>query len=233
MSQNKKDLRERIQRAKEKSKNDGQPKSFGDEPSEIDVRDEIVQQDYDGQPVEQEKSPEAAVPLNKGNVFHGEKLKGMKRLGYMALAVGIIAMFLTDTATVDTSESARNALENQVSTAISAGVVLLEDDENLGAQDYTITHASDVDETKIWVWDYAAEDGDYVQVLVDGTPVSESFMIQHKPKELTVPSTGSVQIKGIRDGGGGITYAVRYDINGTSYFNTAPEGEFNTYELVR
>ncbi|WP_449540103.1 hypothetical protein [Ferdinandcohnia sp. Marseille-Q9671] len=232
MSQYKKDLQERIQRAKEKSKNAGQMKTFGEEHSDVEFRDEGVQQGNEAQFVEQKENIET-VPLDKGKVFEGKQLKGMKRLGYIALAIGIGALLFTDTTTVDTSESARNALENQISTAISAGVVLLENDENLGAQDYTITHASDLDETKIWVWDYAAEDGDYVQVLVDGTPVSESFMIQHKPRELTVPSTGSVQIKGIRDGGGGITYAVRYDINGTSYFNTAPEGEFNTYELVR
>ena len=56
-------------------------------------------------------------------------------------------------------------------------------------------------------------------------------MITHKPKELIVPGTGEVQIKGIKDGGGGITYAVRYEINGTSYFNGTPEGELNTYTL--
>ena len=51
---------------------------------------------------------------------------------------------------------------------------------------------------KIWVWDYAAEDGDYVQILVNGLPMTDSFMIRHKPKAFTVPSTGEVQIKGRR-----------------------------------
>ena len=232
MSQNRKDLRKRIERAKEKSRHAAQMNAYEENQADDELGNDEVRQGKGGQILEQGNGQDGG-PNDKGQVFHGKKLKGMKRLGYFAIAIGVVAMFFTDTATVDTSESARNALENQVSTAISAGVVLLEDDENLGAQDYTITHSSDADETKIWVWDYAAEDGDYVQVLVDGTPISESFMIQHQPKELMVASTGSVQIKGIRDGGGGITYAVRYDINGTSYFNTAPEGEFNTYELVR
>jgi hypothetical protein len=56
-------------------------------------------------------------------------------------------------------------------------------------------------------------------------------MIKNKPREITVPSVGTVQIKGIKDGGGGITYAVRYEINGTSYFNGTPEGQLNTYTL--
>ena len=141
--------------------------------------------------------------------------------------------FIDSSSSVDTSEAAQNALKNKVSTGVSAGIVLLKDDENIGAQDYTITHQSKAEETKIWIWDYAAEDGDYVQVIVNGTPTSEPFMIMHKPKEIIVPTVGTVQIKGIRDGGGGITYAVRYDANGTSYFNSAPEGEFNPYELVR
>lgn len=38
-------------------------------------------------------------------------------------------------------------------------------------------------------------------------------------------------VKGIKDGGGGITYAIRYEVNGISYFNGAPEGELNTYTL--
>lgn len=155
----------------------------------------------------------------------------LKIFGGICIAIAIISLIFTRTPTVDTSEAARNALENKTSTTISAGTVLSAIDENMEAIDYTITHSSDAENTRIWVWDYAAEDGDYVQVLVNGAPVSEAFMIRNKPREFTVPATGEVQIKGIRDGGGGITYAVRYDINGTSYFNGAPEGEFNTYTL--
>jgi hypothetical protein len=157
----------------------------------------------------------------------------LKIFGGICIAAAVVAFIYSGSSTVNTSESAKNALETKVSTAISAGTILLSQDENVGAKDYTIAHKSDSIDTKIWVWDYAAEDGDYVQVLVNGAPVSDAFMIRHKPKEITVPAAGKVQIKGIKDGGGGITYAVRYDINGTSYFNGAPEGEFNTYTLIK
>jgi hypothetical protein len=157
--------------------------------------------------------------------------KPLKIFGSICIAIAIIAFMFTGTPRIDTSESARIALENKVSTAVSAGSVLLAADENVEPKDYTITHQSDAKDTRIWVWDYAAEDGDYVQVLVNGAPISDAFMIKHKPKELTVPASGEVQIKGIRDGGGGITYAVRYEANRTSYFNGAPEGEANTYTL--
>ncbi|GAA0075683.1 hypothetical protein UT300005_00610 [Clostridium sp. CTA-5] len=158
--------------------------------------------------------------------------KPLKIFGIICIAVSIIAITLSGTSKVDTSESAQNALKNGESTAVSAGTILLSKDENAEPKDYTITHKSDAEDTKIWVWDYAAEDGDYVQVLVNGSPIGDAFMIKHKPKEINVPSVGKVQIKGIKDGGGGITYAVRYDINGTSYFNGTPEGESNTYTLT-
>jgi len=151
--------------------------------------------------------------------------------GSICIAASIVAFILTGTSTVDTSESAKNALRNKVSNSISAGTILLSKDENVEPRDYTISHKSDDRETRIWVWDYAAEDGDYVQVLVNGSPLSDAFMIKHKPRQIVVPASGDVQIKGIRDGGGGITYAVRYEINGTSYFNGASEGQFNTYTL--
>lgn len=159
--------------------------------------------------------------------------KAFKQLGTLCLVLGLVGIFYSASSSVDSSQAARNALQNHVSTAVSAGTVLLSADENIGAQDYTIVHSSTAEETKIWVWDYAAEDGDYVQILVNGTPITAPFMIKHKPREIMVPAVGDIQIKGIRDGGGGITYAVRYELNGTSYFNSAPEGEYNTYTLVR
>lgn len=168
-----------------------------------------------------------------GNKKRPKLNKRWKGFGIVALAIGIFSMVFSGSSSVDKSESAQNALENKASTEVAAGVILMKDDENIGAQDHTITHQSNEEETKIWIWDYAAEDGDYVQVIVNGTPISEPFMIMHKPREMMVPTVGTVQIKGIRDGGGGITYAVRYDVNGTSYFNSAPVGEYNTYELIR
>ena len=157
----------------------------------------------------------------------------LKWFGGISLAIGIIAFILTSSTTPVTSEAANNALETKVSTSVSAGTILLRADENIGAQDYTIEHTYDKDKGKLWIWDYAAEDGDFVQVMVDGIPTSEPFMIKHKPKVFKVPTVGIIEVKGIRDGGGGITYAVRYEANGTSYFNSAPEGEFNTYTLTR
>lgn len=158
----------------------------------------------------------------------------MKIFGAICMFAIIVPLMISGRSTVyDSSVSAQNVLSSKVSAAVKAGVVLLPADEKMGAQDYTVKHQSTAEQTKIWVWDYAAEDGDYVQVLVNGVPFTDSFMIKHKPKTFMVPAIGDIQIKGIRDGGGGITYAIRYEVNGKSYFNGTPEGEFNTYTLTR
>jgi len=164
---------------------------------------------------------------------HKKMDRPLKIFGGICIALFVVAMIFSANSSINTSDAAKDALTKKVSTSLAAGTILLANDENIGQQDYTITHQYDKNNTKIKVWDYAAEDGDYVQVLVNGSPITDAFMIKHKPVEITVPAVGEVQIKGIRDGGGGITYAVRYDLNGTSYFNSAPEGEFNTYTLIR
>lgn len=148
-------------------------------------------------------------------------------------AVIVFFKILQSSPRVDTSIAARDALNTGVSQSLSAGTLLLRKDEVSSAKDYTITHNSDQETTKILVWDYAAEDGDYVQILVNGTPITDAFMIKNKPIEILVPAVGTVQVKGVRDGGGGITYAVFYAVNKTIYFNSAPQDSFNTYTLIR
>ncbi|MDP4144974.1 MAG: hypothetical protein Q8936_10915 [Bacillota bacterium] len=154
-------------------------------------------------------------------------------LGLICVGVALTTMLFSYRSGADTSQAAKDALKNKVSTTVSAGIILSNKDGNSQASDYTITNKSNAKDTKVWIWDYAAEDGDYVQVLVNGAPIGDAFMIKHKPKEITVPAEGKVQIKGIKDGGGGITYAVRYDINGTSYFNAADVGKSNTYTFTK
>lgn len=144
--------------------------------------------------------------------------------GYCSLATG---------KAVDTSPDAQEAISSRVSTVLAAGTKILEKDDNYIGGDLTITHSDTSDETTLYIWDYAAEDGDYVQVLVNGEAIGEPFMIKNKPATYTVPSVGEIQVIGTRDGGGGITYAVYYTLNNTTYFNGMNEGGSNTYTLIR
>lgn len=168
-----------------------------------------------------------------GGAFKKRIKRGAWILGAVAVASVIIYASLFSSASVETGDDAAAALETHMSTTLGAGVRLLEKDENMIGQDYTISHSSSDENTTIWVWDYAAEDGDYVQILVDGSPIGDPFMIKNKAVSFTVPTVAEVQVVGTRDGGGGITYGVYYELNQTTYFNEMDEGGSNTYTLVR
>jgi len=163
--------------------------------------------------------------------------KRIKKSAWLVFAVGVISMIIysmgATSSSVDTSDEAASALESHVSTSLVAGTKLLANDDNYIGGDMTITHESDDEETTLYVWDYAAEDGDYVQVVVNGTPLGEPFMITNKPATFTIPTVGEVEVIGTRDGGGGITYAVYYEMNHTTYFNGVDENGSNIYTLIR
>lgn len=169
----------------------------------------------------------------------GEKKQKKKErrlvfFGIVCLACFLFGMFFCSPATPDTTPAAKEAAQTGKSTVLKIGTVLFSKEESLQAQDLTITHTIPEDETIISVWDYAAEDGDYVQIFVDEKPVTEAFMIKHAPREVAVPTVGSVKIKGVRDGGGGITYAVHYKLNNTTYFNSLSKvNDLNSYTLRR
>lgn len=161
------------------------------------------------------------------------KTAGMIFASLFLAGVIAIAAIGTGSPVVERTPAIEQAIESGVSTSAGVGTILFDDDESVTNKDYTIEHDNDGDEAKIWIWDYAAEDGDYVQVLVDGVAVGDAFMIKNKPVEIKVPTTGKVEIVGVRDGGGGITYAVNYEVNGTTYFNGTDVDASNTYTLVR
>lgn len=188
------------------------------------------------QPMTQiEADPQAyisdSVPKKKGKTKADRKLK----LAGLVLAVLFVAVlaFSPSSPSVDTSYEAQQAVQTFVSTQLPIGTRVLSNDEILGGQDLTITHSSAAAENKIYIWDYAAEDGDYVQVFVDGVAICDPFMVKNKSVEFRVPTTGEIQVVGTRDGGGGITYAIHYDVNGTTYFNGTDVGSSNLYTLVR
>lgn len=174
---------------------------------------------------------------NTGKKEQSVFTKRIKKSAWIVFAVGIVAMIIyimgVTGKSVDTSEDAVSALETHVSTSLVAGTRLLAEDEKYIAGDMTITHNSDDSETTLYVWDYAAEDGDYVQVIVNGSPLGDPFMITNTPVIFTVPTVGEVEILGTRDGGGGITYAVYYDMNHTTYFNGMDENGSNLYTLIK
>lgn len=157
--------------------------------------------------------------------------KQLVRTGLTLLGIFLVSLF--NFSYIDSSDIAKQAIKNGSSSQLAIGTRILEDDEMINERDVTVKHNSSQETTKIHVWDYAAEDGDYVQVLVDGVAITEPFMIKNKPVVFTVPATGTVEVLGVRDGVGGISYAVHYEINGTTYLNTAGIDKKNIYTLIR
>ena len=159
-----------------------------------------------------------------------------KGAGILCIAgiIAIVGYGMNSTSkSVDKSADAEAALETHMSTTLAAGTKLLAKEESYIGGDMTITHSSSDDETTVYVWDYAAEDGDYVQMYVDGTALGDPFMIKNKPVSFKVPTVGEVKVVGTRDGGGGITYGVYYEVNQTTYFNGLNQGGDNVYTLQR
>ena len=153
----------------------------------------------------------------------------------LVISVGTFTWSLTTGGTSGLDDvTVEETLATGVSTSLDVGVVLSASDDECEteSQDYEIVNDEGVETTTIQIWDYAGVDGDYVQVLVDGEAVTDAFMITHDPVEIEVPATGSIQIKGIHDGGGGLTYAAYCELSGEIYFNNAPEGELNTYTFI-
>lgn len=193
------------------------------------------------QPLEQQPEYIQGIKPQQGRQQDNGKIsaftKRIKRGAWVLMAAGIVSMIVYSTmqtsTSVDTSEEAAQALETHMSTSLAIGTKLASEDKYLGGEDVTITHDSSDDTTTIWIWDYASEDGDYVQVLADGVSLGDAFMIKNKPVSFKVPTVAEVQILGTRDGGGGITYAVHYGMNETTYFNGMDEGNGNTYTLIR
>ena len=198
---------------------------------DVNNSEDLLQQPAVSSEVEQAVYATEPTPQKKAKTRADKKLK---ITGLVLAGLFVVSMFFMPTSSsVNTSDEAKLALENQMSTQLHIGVRIMSNDENLAGQDLTITHSSPADENKIHIRDYAAEDGDYVQILVDGVAIGDPFMIKNKPVVFTVPTTGEIQVLGTRDGGGGITYAVHYDVNGTTYFNGTDVGNGNLYTLIK
>ncbi len=156
------------------------------------------------------------------------------------LVASVVITNLTHTATyvndsISTSEGAQEILKQRWSNKLELGARLVKNDDQITLKpaDMTITHNKKESTTKIWVWDFAAEDGDYIQIKVDGNVITEPFMIKNQAVSFDVPAESKIEVIGVRDGGGGITYAIHHEVRGETYLNGMDIGGSNTYTLVR
>lgn len=76
-------------------------------------------------------------------------------------------------------------------------------------------------------------DGDYVQVIHNNKELSKPFMLTHDYKIFRVLAEGRIEIRGVKDGVGGITYALYVDETKETYFNEAHKTGCNTYTITK
>ncbi|GGG61633.1 hypothetical protein [Paenibacillus radicis (ex Gao et al. 2016)] len=154
-------------------------------------------------------------------------------IGLTALVIFCAAIFLNNSS-VSTAD-VTNVKENGIGKGMKAGTVLVAaDDLGLQAKDFNVEMKSNVKTGRLLIWDYAAEDGDVVTVKADGKVIAENVGILHEPFSLDIPIPSVVEVVGIKDGGGGITYGVKIPgaVGNSVFFNAAPIGSANKYTIT-
>jgi hypothetical protein len=144
------------------------------------------------------------------------------------LVVAFLALALVIEGIPTTPDIQMIAAKALPAAAYPSGTIIAAADTPTNSGDHKVQVASG-DKTTLIVWDYAVEDGDMVSVLIDGQPLSDSFVIRHAPRVITVPANSRIQVVGTFDGGGGITYAVSFPAANSTIFNGISSGKANTY----
>lgn len=130
---------------------------------------------------------------------------------------------------VDATEILNTGTSNQ----INRGTILSDEQIYKESKDYTIKAEESYGELTMSIWDYNKEDGDYVTVIVDGEPVTESFLLRNEPIDIKIPKDANIKVVGVKDGNKqGISYAVYFSQNQQTYLNIVAVGGENIYQVV-
>ena len=125
--------------------------------------------------------------------------------------------------------------------AMLAPTMLFADDNGGDSREQTIKVSSVSPFLTLKFWDYEAEDGDWVRIVVDGETYRE-FELKNAPKTVSIPILFSdndevfVNVIGTQSGNGPVTYAVQATGLGSSvevYKNYADVGTGNSYRIVK
>ena len=131
--------------------------------------------------------------------------------------------------------TAEEVVANRLSTSTSAGEKIFEQETNVNIEprDFEVSNVgADGGEARMLIWDFNLEDFDEVSILVDGVPVKEKLIISNNAASISIPVPSTITISGVKDNGGGISYAVKFPNNKTTYFNTVTVGQSNTYTVL-
>jgi hypothetical protein len=133
-----------------------------------------------------------------------------------------------------TSEgSAEEVVANRISKSTMAGETPFTDETNAGitAKDFEVTVGDSGGDAKMLIWDFNSEDNDEVQILVNGQPLKEKLILATNPAAISIPVPSTVTVKGLKDNGGGISYAVKFPNDKVTYYNVVGVNAGNTYTV--
>lgn len=173
---------------------------------------------------EEEQQPEVIYHehSHRKSVFFGSILA-------VVLAIGL-SMILGSY----TSEgSAEEVVANRISKTTLAGETPFTDETNAGitAKDFEVTVGDSGGDAKMLIWDFNSEDHDEVQILVNGQPLKEKLILATNPAAISIPVPSTVTVKGLKDNGGGISYAVKFPNDKVTYYNVVSVNAGNTYTV--
>ncbi len=158
----------------------------------------------------------------------------IRRGAAVLMGTAVAAFLCFPGKSVQNGPLAEKALETRMSTSLAVGVRLASSDDHYTGGDMAVTHNATAGKVQMWVWDYAREDGDYVQILVNGRALGEPFMLRNEPVSFMIPAVGEIRICGVWDGDDrGITYGVYFGAGRTIYFNGMDRGGSHLYTLSK
>lgn len=202
-------------------------------------KDEMISDKNDNEVINQDSNEENS----KSNISY-KRLEDEKESDFITTNMkkfrtiigGIILVSIAYTMMFSGNSGAINYLSNIESgkiEGIEVGDRISEESIKLEPKDLTIESVNGYGKLELSIWNFSQkEDGDYVQVFVNGAPHTEPFVIRHRPTKVGVPDDAVIKVKGIRDGGNnGITYGVFFNKTGETYLNTVPLNSSNTYTL--
>lgn len=158
----------------------------------------------------------------------------MKKFRTIIGAACLVFMVLSFISMGGSKKALKDNLSSGIIENVSAGEILSNDSVKLEAKDETVKILDGYGNLEISVWNFVQkEDYDYVQVFIDGSPVSEPFAIRHRPVKISVPDKAVITVQGVRDGSNnGITYGVSFNKTGETYLNMVNSNGTNTYTIV-
>lgn len=184
----------------------------------------IYKREPDGIDEEQEEQPEI--------IYHEQSHRKPVFYGTI-IAIALAILFGTLSGGYSSEGSADEVVANRISKTTIAGETPFTEEVNSGitARDFEVSMSDSGGDAKMLIWDFNLEDDDEVQIIVNGQPVKEKLILTNNPTAISIPVPSTVTIKGLKDNGAGISYAVKFPNNELTYFNLVSVGGGNTYTV--